>query len=1413
MSNRQFNNFITQQNLADESLIAFLRDANYGTKDLASYQQYLKDTGKATSTFSILTSKAGTVLKSFSAAMASMGFNWIIVSLIGLAVKFVDDMHTTLEEQQEITEKLKGELSEIQSEISSVNSELKTTTDRINELNSKDSLSFIEQEELKNLIATNKELERRNRLLAEQEASKQREVTASVRKEFNKEYGSRTYARISSPHSESEIADIQQKRARYEELYNNDYRTDKESEEFQRLKLELEEWDRTTSSFTEHIQEVISAYGCLSQKKMEGAELTELEEKQLAAYRNELVDTALDLEDYRDRYGVNDEVRQSWGTLSESIYECLYPAKYRTDRFNEIFSGLPDKLQSELKELARQGTLSASYLTDHLASGFMEKFTQAGFSAGEIVEQIYADLENSMLNKEFPVPLSITETINQLNTKLGPALDSLRSAYQNIFTEDGFTLENVDLSMLDSISSTWEHMFNGLEIDIDSLGFDNLIKVLSDSSSTADKVQDAFTSLTASILNSTCITDDLDRSTAQLISSMLQSMGIANAEELVYDSLNAKLAALALQKRFAAQYGYELSAAANDNAAAFLNEADASETARAYLFRLAAAEQIFGNSSINTEEKIRRLKELATAYGQTAIVAHIASLEKATHDGHMIIDYDKELAALQDNINNNIDNIQIDFNSIGGGKSETSAAGTSAGKSYVDAFEEELQALEDIKNNGLISEKEYLDRLRVLYERYFKDKLGYEKEFAKYQKQYLDGYKSLYESVFSHAAKLIGDRIDLIGDEKDKAIDALEAQKKAAEDSYNAQIKLLEEKKDALQDEIDKIKEANEDREEAISLQEKERNLARAENQKTILQYTKDRGFIYTVDEDAIRDAKNELESAKSDAEIRALEKKQDALDKQIDDIQKKIDASNEYWDAQIEQAENYYDTMIKGLEEYKSRWEELSDLQEHAEMIALLKELGLTEEDLLNESSGAFDRLRTSYLGILKDLNTGNQGVIDGLSQLANIDMSSIPGFLEQTKAYADSIADIDVTALSDGLDGVSNRFSNIADSASNAASAISGGGGAATAGSDGQTKENSSQGNTTNTGSGSSLKEAIADVSTGSIPEIDKITDAFAGEGEDSTSVTGAVQKVNDKIKNDDDSLASALFEQTKDALDEENGIPAQKTAWEELNGALETAVGYITTLQSTLTDMDGKKFTITLNVSGNGAATVGTLAGKHIASGNAKVNGTAHIDGTADVQGNWGIKESGRTLVGELGQEIWVHSKDGTFETVGDNGAEFINPEKGDIIFDHMQTRQLLDKGNITGRGKAYVDGTAFVNGNVQKTDGTVITPDGKVLTPIQPGDREWDMLQKFNAYFDSIDRNVEKLVPNSLYEYDRQINEVVNQINNSSIINNRNVRPVINQEIHVTLPNVTNSTSADALLRDLQSISYKKYQEFI
>ena len=43
------------------------------------------------------------------------------------------------------------------------------------------------------------------------------------------------------------------------------------------------------------------------------------------------------------------------------------------------------------------------------------------------------------------------------------------------------------------------------------------------------------------------------------------------------------------------------------------------------------------------------------------------------------------------------------------------------------------------------------------------------------------------------------------------------------------------------------------------------------------------------------------------------------------------------------------------------------------------------------------------------------------------------------------------------------------------------------------------------------------------------------------------------------------------------------------------------------------------------------------------------------------------------------------------VGEQGAEFANIRRGDIVFNHRQTEQLLTNGYITGRGKAFAEGT--------------------------------------------------------------------------------------------------------------------------
>lgn len=97
-------------------------------------------------------------------------------------------------------------------------------------------------------------------------------------------------------------------------------------------------------------------------------------------------------------------------------------------------------------------------------------------------------------------------------------------------------------------------------------------------------------------------------------------------------------------------------------------------------------------------------------------------------------------------------------------------------------------------------------------------------------------------------------------------------------------------------------------------------------------------------------------------------------------------------------------------------------------------------------------------------------------------------------------------------------------------------------------------------------------------------------------------------------------------------------------------------------------------------------------------AGVNGTAHVQGTAFSRGDWGTKNSGIALGGELGQELVV--RDGKWFTIGDDSAEFFKYKKGDIIFNAEQTREIFEKGKIThgsGRGIALADGTAFSNGS--------------------------------------------------------------------------------------------------------------------
>ena len=426
-----------------------------------------------------------------------------------------------------------------------------------------------------------------------------------------------------------------------------------------------------------------------------------------------------------------------------------------------------------------------------------------------------------------------------------------------------------------------------------------------------------------------------------------------------------------------------------------------------------------------------------------------------------------------------------------------------------------------------------------------------------------------------------------------------------------------------------------------------------------------------------------------------------------------------------------------------------LSDLS-GVDMSSLTGHLEATADSLgkLGDASTGVDAVATSTekLGTnattasegMNNLKESTAGISDDLSSIqtgiSGIDSTGISTTTEAFTLLADAIGKV-ASALGIGGEdtvgglltaleqissftlsgeegtGIISQFESLATAVNAVSSAISGEGGGSVQGGEGSNSSSPSM-SADATGGGSSVTSALDSLKE----KVDEVLgsgggEGSGGEGEEGSGVTGqfetlkgAVDDVSAAIglggegsgeggsggEEDATTLTGAIENLGKTATsvltggeDSENG--GMISQFEELNIPLSEATGYVTEMQSALEAMDGKTFTVTLEVHGG----IGGSSQSFVASYGAKADGTAHIDVPAHVEGKWGASESSESLVGELGREGVV--RNGRFFTVGDNGAEMFKVQKNDIIFNHIQTEQLLKHGKVTGRGKAYATGT--------------------------------------------------------------------------------------------------------------------------
>jgi ABC-type transporter Mla subunit MlaD len=370
----------------------------------------------------------------------------------------------------------------------------------------------------------------------------------------------------------------------------------------------------------------------------------------------------------------------------------------------------------------------------------------------------------------------------------------------------------------------------------------------------------------------------------------------------------------------------------------------------------------------------------------------------------------------------------------------------------------------------------------------------------------------------------------------------------------------------------------------------------------------------------------------------------------------------------------------------------------------------------------------------------------------------------------------------------------------------------------------EEGAEGDGTVIGEFGSMKTAVNEVTTAigsGDTEGGEGESSGGGEGEDSGNLIGSIV---------------SLGETTQETLGEPDG-DGVIGRFGEFEKVVEEAKDHVQGISEGLESIDGQEVecTITVNIVKNGdlpAFATGTALDTmnlNSAEYNAKYGGKAHYEGTAKVTGDWGVRDAGEALVGELGQEIIVRGS--RFFTVGDNGAEFVNLQKGDIVFNHLQTQELLSKGNLVGRGKALASGTAYANGNVHVNgsaheDETFITPleyihmlQQKSIAKRAQTDpnfsvkEAYEKLEKINANLEHSFKALTQpthIIADNIKRMIEMGSNGGNAGNVNNVTNNSNVQQPVNNVFNITMPNVTNATSADALMKDLQSLAMKRSQ---
>lgn len=1058
LSQSQTRLILSTNTLTDAQKIAILMNQNMSEAEAtATLQAWNLSTAQQGATASTMTLSG--VLKGLYATMAA---NPLI--LVGLAVTagvtLWQKYKQSLEEVDKKAEEAKQKFDELSSEIDDLNSELETTKKRIDELANKDvSLTLVEQDELDRLRAQNDELEREIELkkyAAQMEGKRAAtEAVSAINKKtesYIEYYTAEDGNTYNAERHESRIDAMQRQIALAEQLKQ-------EQDELIQKQKELEDSYRDANGVLNY--EALtkdSAYDYYNNQMDTLSSRIEYAEGKMADYYNDLssLDDAL-YDDYGNIISGAEETADKLNSVYEAYLQYGRGGKSVVQNLSDYFDSADN--QAVVQKL---DDAYAQYVNGDISDATLKSMTEyaevmdaTGISAEGLtthLKDLYEakkNLADTTVDIEIVEPVSYEESLSKVEGLSKGLKDILDEIYADVLNKEDFDWSTILNN--DDFTETFGSMENVTE-EYKTV-YDDFIRTVSNNSKDIDACQDSFDRLATAYIQNSGALNNLTEETKQATITMLEEMGIENAEEVVTATLARNKEELALQNTLLSNTTSDLSSVTAAEIQSLMDEGTISQDTAQKMAGYALEKQLCNVNTINTAADCQNIIRLAQVAG-----AGVEALQKLEALKQRLAENPIMADSMRANITSKIKEIVGEVNAsmnvtvdvpqaVYKGATATKKAQEDATKSASDTasdikdqIEAYLNYLEKSLDAGKIDYQTYCNTVKNYLDDMHKSGKISAKDYFDYIEKALEKQKSVLDKVLSAVVKRFEKEMDRIQEKIDSIEsenDLLNSNLSNMDSALNAVDKVYDTEIDRIQAIIDGLKDANDERDRALALEKAKYQLEKAYNNRIIKQYIEGKGYGYSADFEEIRDAQKsyddaelDLKTAELSKQISELEKFKAQWDSVKDAYQDNIDTMNaiallgsEYQKLilnnnilDIENFKNQYvgiqqqinsnEELIKSYEEkknyydkLKSEWSALSDEYENKQNEMLASQvLGVNwENDVLNGRLSTWDNFRNQYVSL-------QQAIADAQVQSANAQMKALQALADAAQASANA-------------------------------------------------------------------------------------------------------------------------------------------------------------------------------------------------------------------------------------------------------------------------------------------------------------------------------------------------------------------------------------------------------------------------